>query len=183
VAKSNQKTAFSDEAVKAKTGKVWREWFAILDKAGAKKWTHAETARYLHEKRKVSRWWCQMVAVEYERVRGLREKYQGCTGEFAANSGRTLAAPIARVYKAWTDEKLRRKWLGAARVEITTSTKNKSIRAAWNGNKSRLSVYFYAKGPGKAQIAVDHMKLTSTREAAKMKSYWFSALNRLEKLV
>ena len=26
----------SDEAVKAKTGKVWKEWFAILDLAGAK---------------------------------------------------------------------------------------------------------------------------------------------------
>jgi hypothetical protein len=26
----------SDEAVKARTGKVWAEWFEILDQAGAK---------------------------------------------------------------------------------------------------------------------------------------------------
>ena len=36
----NEKTKgprMSDEAVKAKTGKSWKEWFALLDKAGAKK--------------------------------------------------------------------------------------------------------------------------------------------------
>jgi len=27
----------SDDAVKTKTGKPWKEWFSILDKAGAKK--------------------------------------------------------------------------------------------------------------------------------------------------
>jgi len=27
----------SDDAVKAKTGKTWKQWFTILDKAGAKK--------------------------------------------------------------------------------------------------------------------------------------------------
>lgn len=181
--KATKKASFSDEAVKAKTGKAWREWFAILNKAGAKKWRHAEIATYLYKEQGVGMWWCQMVAVEYERAHGLREKYQGSTGEFAANAGRTLGAPLAKVYEAWADDKKRKKWLGAAKMVITTANKNKSIRASWNGNLSRMSVYFYAKGPEKVQIAVDHMKLTSTKEAAKMKSFWFSALNRLEKHV
>jgi len=181
--KSTKKASFSDEAVKAKTGKVWREWFAILNKAGAKKWKHKDIAVFLYEKQGVPRWWCQMVAVEYEKAHGLRAEFQTSSGTFAANSGRTLAAPVAKVYKAWTDEKQRRKWLGAAKMEITTATKNKSLRAAWDGNKSRLSVYFYLKGPGKVQVAIDHMKLASAKEVAKMKSYWFAAFNRLEKLV
>ena len=181
--KTEKKTKFSNEAVKAKTGKVWKEWFAILDKAGARKWKHSEIATYLYKEQGVGMWWCQMVAVEYEKAHGLRAKFQTSSGTFAANSGRTLAAPVAKVYKAWRDEKQRRKWLGAAIMEITTATKNKSLRAAWDGNKSRLSVYFYVKGPGKVQVAIDHMKLASAREVAKMKSYWFAALNRLEKLV
>ena len=37
----------SDEAVKAKTGKAWKEWFAILDKAGASKLSHPEIVKYL----------------------------------------------------------------------------------------------------------------------------------------
>jgi hypothetical protein len=68
-------------------------------------------------------------------------------------------------------------------MEITTATPNKSLRAKWDNGKSRLSVNFYAKGPDKSQAAVDHMKLASSAESAKMKSYWFNALNRLETLL
>lgn len=38
----------SDEAVKAKTGKTWKEWFTILDKAGATKMTHQEIVKLLN---------------------------------------------------------------------------------------------------------------------------------------
>ncbi|MGH9745796.1 MAG: hypothetical protein ACRD59_06765 [Candidatus Acidiferrales bacterium] len=94
----------SDEAVKTKTGKVWAEWFKILDKAGAKKWTHKEIAAYLYEKQKVPGWWVQMVAVGYEHERGLRKQFQDCNGNFAANSSRTIATPIGKIFQAWTDE-------------------------------------------------------------------------------
>lgn len=183
MAQGVKKTSISDEAVKGKTGKVWREWFAILNRAGAKKWKHKDIAIFLYEKQGVGMWWCQMVANEYERAYGLREKFQTCTGEFAANVGRTLAAPVAKVYKAFADDQQRRKWLGAAKIEISTANKNKTIRAAWDGNKTRVNVYFYVKGPSKVQLALEHMKLKSAKEVLKMKSYWFSALNRLEKLV
>jgi hypothetical protein len=169
----------SDEAVKAKTGKVWGDWFKILDKAGAKKWAHKEIAAYLHEKQKTPPWWSQMVTVEYERARGLRGVHQKAGGDFAASASRTFDTPATKIYNAWTDEKLRRRWLPGAKIEITTAKPGKSLRAKWN-DTTRLSVYFYGKGEEKTQIAVDHMKLTSTKESAKMKSYWFNALNRLE---
>jgi hypothetical protein len=169
----------SDEAVKAKTGKVWAEWFKILDKAGAKKWPHKEIAAYLHEKQKVPSWWCQMVAVGYERERGIRQKFQKCDGEFSASGSRTIAAPLAKAYAAWTDEKLRQRWLPEAPLEITTATPGKYVRAKWNGN-TRLAVGFYSRGSEKTQVALDHGKLANTKECAKMKSYWFAALNRLQ---
>ncbi len=65
-------------------------------------------------------------------------------------------------------------------MEITTATKDKSIRAKWDGGTSRVSILFYGKGPQKSQVTVDHMKLASTEGCAKMKAYWFEALNRLE---
>jgi hypothetical protein len=46
-----------------------------------------------------------------------------------------------------------------------------------------VSINFYAKGPSKAQVAVDHMKLSSSKESAAQKQYWFDALDRLEELV
>ncbi len=170
----------SDEAVKERTGKVWAEWFRILDKAGAKKWNHKEITGYLVKKETAGPWWNQMIAVAYEHERGIREKFQKCDGEFAASGSRTLSVPMAKLFGAWTDEKLRAQWLPEVKIEITTATPGKSIRAKWNGGKSRLSVNFYAKGTGKTQVAVDHMKLPSSKECAKMKAYWFEALNRLQ---
>lgn len=170
----------SDEAVKAKTGKVWGEWFKILDKAGAKEWPHKEFAAYLHEKQKLSAWWSQMVAVGYEHERGLRQRFQKCDGEFSASGSRTMAVPLAKAYAAWTDEKLRSRWLPDGKMEITTATPGKYVRAKWNGD-SRLSVGFYSKGSEKTQVAVDHGKLPNSKECAKMKIFWFEALNRLER--
>jgi hypothetical protein len=73
--KPKEAKRMSDDAVKERTGKVWAEWFKILDKVDAKKWLHQEIAAYLYEKHKVSEWWSQMVSVGYEHERGLREKF------------------------------------------------------------------------------------------------------------
>jgi hypothetical protein len=169
----------SDEAVKAKTGKVWAEWFKILDKAGAKKWPHKDIAAYLKEKQKVQSWWCQMVAVGYEHERGLRQKFQKCDGEFSAGGSRTMLVPLAKAYAAWTDEKLRQQWLPGAKLEITTATPGKYVRGKWDED-TRVNVGFYSRGSTKTQVAVDHSKLANSKECAKMKSYWFAALNRLQ---
>jgi len=170
----------SDEAVKAKTGKVWAEWFKIPDKAGAKKMPHKEIALYLYEKQKLPAWWCQMVAVGYEQERGLRQKFQKCDGEFSASRSRTMAAPLAKAYAAWTDEKLRNRWLPNAKMEITSATPGKYVRAKWDGD-SRVAVGFNSRGPQKTQVAVDHGKLSNSKECAKMQVFWFEALNRLER--
>jgi hypothetical protein len=169
----------SDEAVKAKTGKVWAEWFKILDKAGAKKWPHKEIAAYLHEKQKVPSWWCQMVAVAYERERGLRQKFQKCDGAFSASASRTIAVPLAKAFEGWTNDKLRRRWLPDAPLEITTATPGKYVRAKWDEG-TRLNVGFYTTPGGKTRVAVDHEKLASSKECEEKKSYWSAALNRLE---
>ena len=178
--KPREAKRMSDGAVKERTGKVWAEWFKILDKAGAKKWQHQEISAYLGEKKKVGPWWGQMVAVAYEHERGIREKFQKCDGEFATSGSRTLNVPIAEAYEAWANEKLRRSWLEHAELEITTATASKSLRGKWDGGDSRLSVNFYGKGAAKCQVTVDHMKLSSSKECAKMKGYWFEALNRLQ---
>jgi hypothetical protein len=178
--KPREAKRMSDEAVKERTGKTWPEWFKILDKAGAEKWRHQDISAYLAKTNKVGPWWAQMIAVPYEHARGIREKFQKCDGEFAASGSRTLNVPMTKLYESWTGEKLRQRWLPDVQIEITTATPNKSLRAKWDGGVSRLSVNFYAKGAGKSQAAVDHMKLSSSKECAKMKAYWFDALNRLQ---
>lgn len=64
--------SISDEAVRERTGKTWAEWFSILDGASAATMNHDEIAALLKERKGLDGWWSQMVAVHYERARGLR---------------------------------------------------------------------------------------------------------------
>ena len=84
----------SDEAVRAKTGKSWSQWFAILDKAKAKDLPHKEITELLRGKHGVPPWWSQMVTVGYEQERGLRVKHQKCDG-FSVSGSKTVAVSVA----------------------------------------------------------------------------------------
>jgi uncharacterized protein YndB with AHSA1/START domain len=70
-----------------------------------------------------------MVTVGYEQQRGLRAKHQSCTGEYRANASKTIAVPLAVLFKNWLDPKLRSAWLPDAKhITIHKSTLNKSMR-------------------------------------------------------
>ena len=71
-----------------------------------------------------------------------------------------------------------RTWLKNDRMEITTATANKSIRAKWD-ETGRISVYFYPKGPAKCQVVVDHMKLESAAESKRLTKFWSESIDRL----
>jgi hypothetical protein len=170
------------EAVRAKTGKGWAEWFAILDKAGAAKWPHKEIASFLHEQ-KCGDWWSQMVTVGYEQSRGLRVKHQTADG-FTAGASKTVAAPVATVFRAWTDARSRAKWLpDAAGVTIRSATENKSLRLLWTDGTSNIVVQFYPKGADKSQVTIERRKLKSANEVSQVKAYWTAALDRLKSLL
>lgn len=175
-----QRGRMSEETIREKTRKKSAEWFQILDKAGASAWEHRQIAAFLGKEEKVSPWWAQMLSVAYERERGIRQRFQKCDGRFSASASRTMNVPLSKLFAAWAEEKLRRKWLAGADLEVTTITKDKYFRAKWDGGKSRLSVGFYAKGTAKSQVAVDHEALADSAQCLRMKRYWSDALDRLQ---
>ena len=168
----------SDAAVKEKTGKTWKEWFAILDKAGARKLSHQEIVKYLHTKQGVGPWWQQMMTVTYEEARGLRERYQKPAG-YQISVSRTVKAPLPKLYKAFAGEKARKGWLAENGLVVRTATTDKSMRVTWSDRKSSLEISFLPKGDGKSQVVVQHSKLPDAKASAKMKKYWGAALDRL----
>ena len=174
----NGKRSMSDAAVAAKTGKTWPEWFALLDTAGASKMPHREIAALLHRKHKVPGWWSQMVTVEYERARGRRAVHQ-TSGGFEANISRTFDAPVAKLFRAWTDGAARRRWLGVAKLTITSSTPGKYVHILC-GDGTRVDVGFYAKSKTRCQMSVQHSKLADAKAVIAMKKYWAAALDRLK---
>ncbi|MDB4878526.1 MAG: uncharacterized protein JWM41_4972 [Gemmatimonadetes bacterium] len=173
--------ATSDASVKKATGKAWNEWFPLLDKAGAKKLSHAEIVGVVGKEPNVGPWWQQMVTVEYERARGLRVKHQTATG-FSVSASKTFAAPVRRVYSAWTTARARRRWLADSDVVIRVPRPNKSLRITWKDG-SAVDVGFVDKGENKCQVAVGHGRLKSAASAARMKRYWQQQLASLQDAV
>lgn len=172
-------SGIGDEAVRKRTGKGWKEWFALLDKAGAKKMSHKDIARHL-DSIGVPGWWAQMVTVEYERARGLREKYQQAGG-YSASASRTFAVSLDTLYRHWAEEKLRGRWL-EEKLVVRKATAGKSMRITWPDDTS-VEVYFQGKGEQKSQVAVQHAKLAEAKDVEQMKKRWRAALDRLQSLL
>lgn len=179
--KDTFKPRMSDEAVEAKTGKNWSRWFKHLDAAGGKKMTHQEIVAHLHDKHGIRPWWTQMVAVTYEQARGLREVHEKPSG-YEINVSRTIAAPVAKAFKAWTDEKTRTKWL-PAELTIRKATTNKTLRINWEDGQTSVAVAFTPRDPKKCQVVAQHMKLPDAKAAAKMKKFWGEALDSLKQAI
>ena len=177
------KPIMTDAGIRARTGKGWDQWFAALDKAAAAKLDHAGVTALLCGKMKVGPWWSQIIAVSYERARGLRAMNQKCNGEFAVSVSRTLPVDLATLYDAVSDEKQRKKWFPKGPFKVSSETKDKYFRGAWGKNGARLEVGFYAKGAGKAQIALQVNKLDGPETVESERALWKEGLGRLEALL
>lgn len=167
----------SDEKLKEKTGCTWERWVWALDQVNAQAWPHSEIARYVHEKYKVPSWWTQTVTVGYERIKGLRERGQRRSGSWEAAKSRTIGAPVSALFKAFKQPKLRSTWLDRT-VVIRTSVPNKSLRITWEDGSS-VEVYLVSKGRSKAQVAIQHTKLSDRETVNRMKTFWAERLDAL----
>ena len=174
---SAPKAMMTDAAISAKTGKDWATWFTALDKKGAGKMDHAAIARLAADDLKAGDWYGQMIAVSYERIRGIRAMNQKCDGQFSVSVTRVMEAPLPRLFAA----AVKGGWFPKGKFVETSQTKDKYWRGKWNGN--RLSASFYAKGPGKTQIVMDSEGLSSTDAVEKERAAWKAALGKLEKML
>jgi hypothetical protein len=172
------KTMMSDAAIKAKTGRDWAGWFAALDRAGAARLDHAGIATLAREKLGAGNWYGQMVAVSYERVRGLRAANQKCDGEFSVSVTRVMEAPLSRLFDVAT----KGGWFPKGVFEETSRTRDKYWRGKWK-KSGKLAIGFIAKGAGKAQIAIDSGSLAGAGAVEKERAAWKKAVARLEAML
>ena len=179
--KAGKSAAIGDDAVRAKTGKGWDEWFALLDAAGADRMSHKEIVAIAHEHGAGS-WWQQMVTVTYEQARGLRSKNMSCDGDYQVSVSKTVNAPAERIFEAWHDPAVRQQFLPAAEMTIRKATSPKSLRVTWHQG-GNLDVMIYPKGDRKCQCTVDHKKLAGPEEVDRMRAHWGAALDRLKALL
>jgi hypothetical protein len=170
----------SDESVAEKTGRTWNEWVMLLDRADATKMTHTAIATLLHDEHDVPGWWCQMVTVGYERIRGLRARGQRRDGKWEASKSKTYAVPVAELFEAWKAAKTRAKWL-PGKVTVRRASPHKSMRITMPDG-TNVELYFLAKGE-KSVVGVQHTKLPSKADADARKKFWAERLAALGELL
>ncbi len=168
----------SSAGVEKATGKGWSEWCRLLDKEGAKNMPHKEIAQLLHAKFAVGDWWSQMVTVGYEQARGLRRPHETPRG-FQASASKTMNVPLSKLFNSWSNSAERALWFEPADLKISKETRDKSLRVIWSDG-TRVEINFYAKSPSKSQVALQHNKLKSEADVARMKKFWTAALSRLK---
>lgn len=167
----------SSEAVKAKTGKSWEEWFVLMDAAGCKEMDHKDIVAILHNNFQVEDWWQQMITVTYEQARGKRLLHQRPDG-YQISKSRTIKANVDSVFNAWEDLNKREKWLSDPKITIRKSTQNRTLRITWIDGATSLDVSFYPKGEN-VQVSLNHSKLPDSDKAEEMKTYWALQLEHL----
>lgn len=168
----------SDATIQARTGCSWEKWVYVLDKAGAHQWEHKEIAEYVNRKYKTGDWWTQSVTVGYERIKGLRDKGQRRGGSYEASKSKTFTVPVSRLFQAWHDARLRKKWLPETGLTIRTAQPNRSLRITWPDGTS-VECWFTAKGDAKSSVQVAHTKLPSQEAVKERKAYWAERLEAL----
>lgn len=182
-------TKVSDDAVKDATGRDWAAWIVRLDKAGAADMTHKQIAEHLAEAEGVAPWWAQMVTVGYEQAKGRRAKHEKTDG-FSVSGSKTIAAPIERVFEAFTQARTRSAWLKGVDLTVRKATEFKSARITWNSGTgvqgeagTSVEVNLYEKagktGDPKTMVQVQHNKLPDAAAAEAIKAWWKQRLGVL----
>jgi len=174
---------FTDSSIRRGTGRGLRDWLRTLDDWGAKDHTFGEIATYLQEEHGVSGWWSQTVAVAWERARGRRQMYQSASGSFQVSVSKTLPVEIGALYRAFADGRRRNRWLERGTLRVRTSRENQSARFDFQGEGSRVHVYFEAKGPEKTTVTVQHEKLSGPDAVEEKRAFWKERLGKLAEIL
>jgi uncharacterized protein YndB with AHSA1/START domain len=174
----------SESGVKRGTGREREEWNALLDQWGAAGRPFREIADWLKTEHNLSHWWAQKLIIEYEQARGIRPPGVRPGGTFTITATKTVNVPVARLFEAFSDPKLRRRWLPEAKMRKRTSEPGKSARFDWENGNTRLNAgFFKGKERGKSQVAIEHTHLPSAKAAEKTKAYWRERLSALKDML
>ena len=174
--------SMSDDAIRRKTGRGWEEWFDLLDEWGGAERPRSELVRWVGEEHGIQGWGAQAVTVTYERARGLRAVGEHPDG-FAITASKTVAVPVDRLYEAFVDQSLRRRWLPGGELRERTASRPRSARFDWGDGKTRVNVGFTAKGEAKSAVALQHERLADAAEAERMKALWRDRVTALKEML
>jgi hypothetical protein len=165
-----------DDRILEATGRGWDEWCSMIDGQPGRDAGHTAIAAHLVEHHGVDGWWAQTVTVGYERIRGIRLKYQVADGTFTAGKSKTVGI----------DNELLRKMLLVDRAdlfpgfetELRSKPESRNVRIAIGPGTAEFSLE--PTRDGRTKVTVSHAKLPTSAEVTAWRGYWADWLAALE---
>jgi uncharacterized protein YndB with AHSA1/START domain len=195
-----RKTDVSDAAVRKATGWGWDDWFALLDAAGARDWSHKKIVAWLAANAELSGWWRQSVAVAFEKAAGKRVLGETADAGFQVGVRTTVAAPLEAVWHALVSPTGKARWLLSETAELVPGaayeapdgtegeirvvkpldrirfTYRRPVAAA----ASTVQIALVRSGQAKTAITFHHEKLRDPDERELMRRHWKDVAERIK---
>jgi hypothetical protein len=168
----------SDEAIRRRTGKGWKQWLRLLDAWGAARHAHRDIARHVHETYGVDGWSSQAVTVGYERARGLRDVHQNADG-YSAHVSKTYPVDVLTLSRTFTEPRRRNRWLEPGTLRVRTSRPGRSARFDVGDGSVRMAAWFTGKGPAKSSVQLQVDRLRGPDDVEREKALWKDRLATL----
>lgn len=186
------------------TRKSWDEWIAILDKAGARSWTHREIVVYLEKKHKLGPWWQQGVVLGFELAIGRRQEGQDLKGRYTVTTTKSLPIDAKEGWKLLVSEPGQATWLQpmyelpmqAKSIfetedgyfgEIRTIQKGRRMRLSWSypdwAFKTAVEILVVARPKGKSILVFNHGQIPDAKIRACLRVRWKKAVAEFFSLI
>jgi len=193
----------TEAACKAATGKTLKQWYADLSERNALQTGRRIAVRYMYDECKVDIWWATTIAVEFEKQAGQVKK-DGLFEGYGICATKTISAPLADVYNAWTTGAALSEWFGAkTKADVKDGGSysnpdgdsgkflrvrpNKDLRFTWENpafsSASLVDVTFEDKGGSKTLLIANHSRIQTRAEADGLRSGWSEAFTKLKTLL
>ena len=192
----------STDSVFKHTRRHWKDWIPLLDKAGARTWTHQEIVKYLAVKHKLSLWWQQGVAYGYEIAVGKRVEGQNVKGKYTVTATKSIPLSISKLWNFLLSDEGMKIWLKPLSPvrfvpnsmfetddgffgEVRTMKKNSRIRITWQDpnweKKTVVQISLIPRPNHKSLLVVDHADIVSSKIKTQLGLRWRLVVTELQK--
>lgn len=159
-----------DDKVRAATGKGWNEWCDLIDTWPGHTEGHGVIVSHLQDVHGVDSWWSQAVTVGYERITGIRLRYQQPDGTFTASTSRTAPVHAGWLRQRLLDQGWRDEQFAGHESELRSRPTAKAVRVAIGPGVAQFTM---EPQPGdKVKVTITHERLPSPAAVEEWKRYW-----------
>ncbi|NDK30669.1 DUF4287 domain-containing protein [Nesterenkonia haasae] len=173
----------SDATTRAKTGRGWNEWVALIDAGPGREAGHATIAAWIGDEHGIDAWWAQTVTVGYERIAGLRLPGQMPDGTFSVSRSKSVVMEWTELRSLLSDPVARSVLLPEM---MSTERSKPGVKApkfliSDPQTATELGVVQFRADPAKSgsRLVVTHEKIPGLQTAEAWKEFWASWLQDL----